>query len=360
MLNQPKMVGLAFLCLGLFAQAQDTPYKTAQPTATLPPRPLKTETTQYMDKLAQEERDARFLMDLQVANQVRSAQSSEAVRQNQEKASAALLEYYTRMLEPQRNQPGVVATDALGSPAAILQAAGTVPARSPSPAPPQPQGSVANGPAGAPAGLEEAGIDGPAIARKKGLGFIAKGTIVDIRLYTRVQSSIPGPVIGEVIHDIWDVNQQYIIIPRGSKCTGASAQMSGDSEWGGKVVFSDFIDPGGREIPIAIPVITANRVGVTGLPGKVNYHWGRVFGGSVGLAVVGALAGGQNTPAGANTQTTTSDQMRQNFMSQTGQASSQLLQRFTNIKPDIEMEEGSIAKVIILQHMLVKPYRKVH
>ncbi len=335
-----------------------SPYRTAQPTTQLPPRPLKTETMAYMDKLGQEERDARFLMDLQLANQVRSAQSSESIRQNQEKASAALLEYYTRMLEPQRPIPGVpTAPDLSANPVAMLQAA-TPGARSAAPS--APAAAANTPPSSGSAGLEEVGIDGPAVARKKGLGFIAKGTIVDIRLYTRVQSSIPGPVIGEVIYDIYDVNQQYIIIPRGSKCTGASASMSGDSEWGGKVVFSDFIDPGGREIPIAIPVITANRVGVTGLPGKVNYHWGRVFGGSAALAVVGALAGGQNTPAGANTSTTTSDMMRQNFMSQTGQASGQLLQRFTNIKPDIEMEEGSIAKVIILQHMLVKPYQRVH
>ena len=364
---QFKALGLAVLStLALVGQEVDPgPYKAAQPTVALPPRPLKTETQQYQDKLAQEERDARFLMDLQLANQVRAAQSSESVRQNQEKASAALLEYYTRMLEPQRGVPGVPLPQDPGTNAsAIVQAGVAVPGpatnmvrpaapTAPAPSPQGGGGSASNG-------LEEVGIDGPAIARKKGLGFIAKGTIVDIRLYTRVQSSIPGPVIGEVIHDIWDVNQQYIVIPRGSKCTGASASMSGDSEWGGKVVFSDFIDPGGREIPIAIPVITANRVGVTGLPGKVNYHWGRIIGGSAVLAVISAATGGNNTPAGSNQNMTTSDMMRQNFMQSTGQASSQLMQRFTNIKPDIEMEEGSIAKVIILQHMLVKPSQKVH
>lgn len=360
-----KALGLALGLSSVALVGQDAdpgPYKVAQPTVALPPRPLKTETQQYQDKLAQEERDARFLMDLQLANQVRAAQSSEAVRQNQEKASAALLEYYTRLLEPQRTPGAPVAPDLSANPSAIMQGAAasfqpsstTRPQASPAAAP-APATSGSSG-----SGLEEAGVDGPAIARKKGLGFIAKGTIVDIRLYTRVQSSIPGPVIGEVIHDIWDTNMRYIVIPRGSKCTGASSSMSGDSEWGGKVVFSDFIDPGGREIPIAIPVITANRVGVTGLPGKINYHWGRIIGGSAVLAVISAATGGNNTPAGNNSNLTTTDLMRQNFMQTTGQASSQLMQRFTNIKPDIEMEEGSIAKVIILQHMLVKPYQKVH
>jgi len=369
---QFKALGLAlgFSALALIGQEADPgPYKAAQPTTPLPPRPLKTETQQYQAKLAQEERDARFLMDLQLANQVRAAQSSESVRQNQEKASAALLEYYTRMLEPQRGVPGqLVPQDPGSNPAAIVQAGMVVPggsvmsnggrpAAAPAPAPVAPSGGGAGS---ASSGLEEVGIDGPAIARRKGLGFIAKGTIVDIRLYTRVQSSIPGPVIGEVIHDIWDVNQQYIVIPRGSKCTGASASMSGDSEWGGKVVFNDFIDPGGREIPIAIPVITANRVGVTGLPGKVNYHWGRIIGGSAVLAVISAATGGGSTPAGANNNMTSADMAKQNFMSSLGQASGQLMQRFTNIKPDIEMEEGSIAKVIIMQHMLVKPSQKVY
>ena len=76
--------------------------------------------------------------------------------------------------------------------------------------------------------------------------------------------------------------------------------------------------------------------------------------------MISAATGGGSTPAGANNNMTSADMAKQNFMSSLGQASGQLMQRFTNIKPDIEMEEGSIAKVIIMQHMLVKPSQKVY
>lgn len=359
------------LCVGLSAQTVPvqpvdpaSPYKAAQPTTALPTRPLKAAVVGQQDKLAAEERDARFLMDLQVANQVRTAQSTEVVRRNQEQASAALLEYYTRLLEPQRavaaqanGQTDTV--DIIGSlnQGAVLQNGSAMPAGSAPAAAPKAAPAVATNPADG-----KAAEDGPTIARRKGLGFIAKGTIVDIRLYTRVNSSIPGPVLGEVIFDVWDIDQRFICIPRGSKCTGASASMGSDTEGGGKIVFSDFIDPSGREIQIAIPVVTASRVGVTGLPGDINYHWGRIFGGSAALAVIGAFSGTNSTSnaAGANANLTSADMMRQNLLSSMGTMSSGLMQRFINTKPDITLEEGSTAKVIILQHMMVKPAQKVY
>jgi type IV secretion system protein VirB10 len=337
---------VATAAVGLFAQEvpDPGPYLAQQPTVQLPQRPAKAPVASPEAKLAQEERDARFLMDLQIANQTRAAQSSETVRQNQEKASAAMLEYYARLLEPQGG-PGQVPGAATAAP---LPQVAPVAAQAPA-------GRVAAAAGGVEAAFAE---DGPTIARKRGLGYLSKGTIVDIRLYTRVNTSIPGVVVAEVVYDVWDIDQRYILIPRGSKLTGSSAQVGTDTEVGGKVVFDTFIDPTGREIPIAIPVVTSSRIGVTGVPGSIDYHWGRVFGGSAVLAVISAVGQG-NQPAGANASMTQSDLMRQNMVQQTGQMGNQFMQRFIQIKPDITLEEGEASKIIILQHMMVKPFHKV-
>lgn len=348
--------------------AQDPgPYLGVQPTAELPARPTTPLPRANPEaRLAQEERDARFLMDLQIQNQVRNAQSAEVQRSNQEKASAALREYYTRMLEPSGPQaPAGAASFQQPSGQSLslqgLQALqGIQPQGSgPSPIPAVGQGRAATGGAPNSGSDGHAGEDGPTVARKKRLGFLPKGSIVDIRLLTRVNTSISGPVLGEVIYDVWDVDQRYILIPRGSKAVGASSQMGSDTESGGKVVFDTFVDPSGREIPIAIPVVTASRIGVTGVPGRVDYHWGRVFGGSLALAVITGITGSGNQPAGNNQNMTQADVMRQNLMTQTGQVSNGLLNRFIQTKPDVTLEEGTNSKVIILQAMLIKPYQKV-
>lgn len=339
---------LALAFLGLDAQppkprsSANGPYLGQQPDIQLPKRPSKPPAASPEDQLAQEERDARFLMDLQVQNQVRAAQSSENIRQNQEKASAALLEYYSRLLEP----AGGPSSQVPGSAAASL---GLAPAAA---------GAATSPPAAR--SLDGAAVeDGPSVARKRGLGYLPKGTIVDIRLYTAVNTSIPGVVVAEVQYDVWDCEYRYILIPRGTKVTGTSSQVASDTEVGGKVVFDTFIDPSGREIPIAIPVVTSSRLGVTGIPGKINYHWGRVFGGSAALAVISAVTGNGNQPAGANANLTQSDLMRQNFVAQAGNLANQFMQRFIQIKPDITLKEGESAKIIVLQHMMVKPYKKV-
>ena len=375
---------LATSCLwGQDPAPVDSPYRAEQPDVPLPSPPQQTPGTTYEHKLGQEERDARFLMDLQVANQVQSAKSADVVRQNQEKASAALMEYYSTLLGKQ-NVAQAAASNGMptinpANPYAaypsvsqqlqqgnILGAGATVGPRGASAslpvAPGAPGAPIADSGKGGGKGLlgDVAGEDGPAVARSKGLGYIPKGTIVDIRLYTRVNTSIPGPVLGEVIFDVWDVDQKWIVIPRGSKLMGAASTMGSDTDSGGKVVFDTFIAPTGREIPIAVPVLTASRIGITGVPGSVDYHWGRVFGGSVALALLTGYTSNSGAPAGANSTMTQGDSVRQNMQSQVNQVGNSLLSRFINIKPDITLEEGTIAKIIILQHMMLKPYQKVY
>lgn len=368
--------------LGLQAQqaapqaASDSAYLAAQPATPIPQQPPPTSAGSGTpdEQLAQDERNARYLMDLQIANQTRNVQSQEVVRENQEKASAALLEYYRRLLEPQDQAPGTYQTGQLqpsGDPflanpnaakamAALQASTGTAaPGFQPN-GQPVVQATLPQAvqPGGSPADAE-AGQDGPTIARRKHLGFLPKGSIVDIRLLTRVNTSIPGPVIGEVVFDVWDVDQRYILIPRGSKAIGSSGQMGSDTDSGGKVVFDTFVDPSGREIPIAIPVVTASRVGVTGVPGKIDYHWGRVFGASAALAVITGITGNTSQPAAGNLNYSQADAMRQNLMSQGGALGSSLLNRFIQTKPDVTLVEGTTSKVIILQHMMVRPYQKV-
>lgn len=341
----------------------NSPYKAAQPTIILPTQPEKAPMGAYQKKLTEEERDARFLMDLQVADRVKSAQTADIIRSNQEKASAALLEYYNVLLG-QQNAKELAKANLTLPPITASQNPYTAYQNVPSGA-----GRVVPGelPTAATGNVAEKGVlddaageDGPAVARAKGLGYIPKGTIIDIRLYTRVNTSIPGPVIGEVVYDVWDTDMKCIVIPRGTKAMGAASQMGSDTDAGGKVTFDTFIAPSGREIPIAVPVLTASRIGITGIPGKVDYHWGRIFGSSLALAVLTGFTGSSTAPAGSNPTMTQGDVIRQNINTQVNTIGNSLLSRFTGIKPDITLEEGTISKVIIMQHMLLKPYQKIY
>jgi type IV secretory pathway VirB10-like protein len=53
------------------------------------------------------------------------------------------------------------------------------------------------------------------------------------------------------------------------------------------------------------------------------------------------------------------DLVRQNTVTSMGQTSNQLLNRFTRVQPDITIEEGSTAKIILTTSIMAKPYRVV-
>ncbi len=340
------IVGIALSLVGLSGHSQErkpTPYAAPAPKA--PARFLSD------DQLAQEERDARYLMDLQVHQAQAQADSSGRVRKEQEQAASAMRKLYEELLEQKRQELTPEDASVLGAiRSQQAPSLGAVAQRLP-----QNPGSEASRALDALA-LE----DGPDVAREKGLGFVAQGTVAEIRLLTAVNTSIPGVVIGQLIYDIWDVDVRMIVIPRGSKLIGACAQMGSDTEARGKITFSQFMTPGGRVIPIAVPVMAANRVGITGVDGKVDYHWGRMLGGTMALAVVNAFTGGgANNVSPYGQQQSMGDMTRMNAMSTIGQASQQLLQRFTKIQPDITIEEGTVAKVILVTSLMAKPHRTV-
>jgi type IV secretory pathway VirB10-like protein len=320
------------------------------------------------DELEQEERDARNLMRVEMQQASKNAAAQDRIRQSNEEAAAAQAALYKQLLES-RKQEGMgannpaMATDfstqtVPGAPSAAGQAwvAGYTPA-----------GRAAASSSGASSETQRAidalAIeDGPDVARAKGLGFVPMGTIIDLRLLTSVNTAIPGPVVGQVVYDVWDVDMKYIVIPRGSKAIGMAGAMGSDTEARGRITFTMFVDPSGRNIPMAVPLIASNRIGITGVDGKVNYHWGKVFGGSLALGVLGGLLQSQNQSTGTANSTgmstlTGTDLLRQNATQSLGNVSNSLLQRFVQIKPDIEIKEGTVAKLIVTTNIMARPYR---
>lgn len=328
---------------------------------TPPPPPVPTE-----DDLKREERDANYMAALQVANMEAQAQTQSKLRAEQERAASAMRQLYDGILEKERRDSGALTDDERSALALRSQmnggamvAPGQAQTFSQQPVVQTQSGQASKPSAEMAKALDTLAMeDGPEIARQKGLGFVPIGTIADVRLMTGVDTSIPGIVIGILVYDIWDVDTRVVVIPRGSKLIGQAGSMSSDTEGRGKVIFTMFVDPSGRVVPIATPVIASNRIGVAGVDGEVHYHWMRMLSSSIALAVISGYTGaGAQAPSSMNASN--QDLVRQNMTSSLGQTSNQLLQRFAKIQPDITIEEGSIVKIILVTSIMAKPYRVV-
>jgi type IV secretory pathway VirB10-like protein len=96
-----------------------------------------------------------------------------------------------------------------------------------------------------------------------------------------------------------------------------------------------------------------NQAGDVGLRDQVNNHYLRIFGASLAVGAIGAVA-----EAGTGVVLTQSgaDRMREGFAQSTAQSSAQILDRFLNILPTVTIREGHRVKVYLSGDLALPDY----
>ena len=98
-----------------------------------------------------------------------------------------------------------------------------------------------------------------------------------------------------------------------------------------------------------------NQAGDTALRDQVNNHYLRIFGVSLAIGAIGAVAEGGT--AGSLTASGT-DLMRQGFAQSTAQSSAQILDKFLNVMPTVTIREGHRVKVYLSGDLALPDYLK--
>ena len=98
-----------------------------------------------------------------------------------------------------------------------------------------------------------------------------------------------------------------------------------------------------------------NQIGDVGLRDQTNNHYLRIFGVSLAIGAIGAVAEGGT--AGALT-TSGGDLMRQGFAQSTAQSSAQILDKFLNVLPTVTIREGHRVKVYLSGDLALPDYLK--
>ncbi len=87
-----------------------------------------------------------------------------------------------------------------------------------------------------------------------------------------------------------------------------------------------------------------NQIGDVGLRDQVNNHYARIFGASIAIGALGAVA--EAGTGGILTQSGT-DRIREGFGQSMAQSSEKILDRFLNILPAVTIREGHRVKVYL-------------
>jgi type IV secretion system protein TrbI len=179
-----------------------------------------------------------------------------------------------------------------------------------------------------------------------------EGTILETVLINRLDGSFAGPVECLLSNDVYSKDRQHLLVPAGSKLLGETRKVDTFGQTRLAVLFHRLLMPDGFSVSLD-GFKGLNQIGDTGLRDQVNNHYLRIFGVSLAVGALGAVAEGGT--AGALTANG-GDLMRQGFAQSTAQSSAQILDKFLNVMPTVTIREGHRVKVYLAGDLALPDY----
>ena len=189
-----------------------------------------------------------------------------------------------------------------------------------------------------------------AAAGKKYVLF--EGTILETVLINRLDGQFAGPIECLLSTDVFSSDRQHLLIPAGSKLLGETKKVDTFGQTRLAVTFHRLLMPDGYSTSLD-QFKGLNQIGDTGLRDEVNNHYLRIFGASLAIGAIGAVA--QAGTTGSLTASGT-DLMRQGFAESAAQSSAQILDKFLSVMPTVTIREGHRVKVYLSGDLALPDY----
>lgn len=118
---------------------------------------------------------------------------------------------------------------------------------------------------------------------------IMAGTLLPAMLVTGINSDLPGDILAQITRNVYDSQQRFLLIPRGTKVIGRYDDQIALGQSRVLIAWTRLILPDGRSLSLpGLP--TKDLRGASGLRDKVDNHYGRLYGQATLLSIVGAGA----------------------------------------------------------------------
>jgi type IV secretion system protein VirB10 len=179
-----------------------------------------------------------------------------------------------------------------------------------------------------------------------------EGTILETVLINRLNGGFAGPVECLLSTDVYSSDRQHLLVPAGSKLLGETKKVDTFGQTRLAVVFHRVLMPDGYSVSLD-QFKGLNQIGDTGLRDQVNNHYLRIFGVSLAIGALGAVAEGG---AAGSLTASGADLMRQGFAQSTAQSSAQILDKFLNVMPTVTIREGHRVKVYLAGDLALPDY----
>lgn len=188
---------------------------------------------------------------------------------------------------------------------------------------------------------------------------VNEGHVIRAVLLTRVNSDLPGRVLARVTSDVYDSNQRYVVIPKGSQLIGVYSSQVVVGQARLLMAMNRLILPNGSWISLS-GAGASDMTGMSGMSANVNNHFLKMFGTSLVLGASTLLMPRADTTVSTLPNSTSSGGTATAgsiFATSLNDVLKTLLERNRQIPPTLSLQEGEEFIFMVAHDMAMVPYQ---
>ena len=169
---------------------------------------------------------------------------------------------------------------------------------------------------------------------------LMQGTLIEAALETALNTGLAGNVSAVVSHDVWSFDMSRVLVPRGSRLYGRYDSEVDVGQRRVLIAWDRIVTTDG--LSVALAAYGTDRIGRSGLPGKVHNQFLQRFGTAALISVIGAvptLAAARYQPDSVASDTA------ENVGNDLGQAVGDVMADYLRIPPTISVNQGAVVMV---------------
>lgn len=187
--------------------------------------------------------------------------------------------------------------------------------------------------------------------------MISQGTLIPAVLQTEIDTSLPGPILARVSHNIWDSKTgKSLLIPQSSTLIGEYNSRVSSGQYRAQIVWKRIIFPNQQSIDLG-SMVGVDKKGTSGIKGTVDNHYDKVA-----LALLMTTALGASVRMTQGTYNPNSSNIAQDLGNSLAQETARLGNKITDkmlsIPPTIKVPMGQILNVFVEKDLSLQPYAK--
>ncbi|WP_149143169.1 TrbI/VirB10 family protein [Gemmobacter caeruleus] len=169
---------------------------------------------------------------------------------------------------------------------------------------------------------------------------VMQGTLIEASLETAVSTGLSGNVAAIVSHDVWSFDMSRVLIPRGSRLFGRYDSEVDAGQRRVLIAWDRIVTTDGQSVELA--AYGTDRIGRSGLPGKVRNHFLQRFGTAALISVIGAVpAIAASRYEGDEVASDTAESVGNDL----GEAVNDVMADYLRIPPTISVNQGAVVMV---------------